>query len=148
MCAMHITEFSTGWQGDPGLQLAAEDVEGLLRRLAALSATACKVAVLHTAATGGALLALPGAETTLLARPAPATTAGCGVPDQPASAPAKEAALAQRLLGTTHYCWMLAQSLVQRAASSEHCKRCEAAIPAACPVWRQVSCVGAVIVMA
>ncbi len=53
VCATRITLFSISWEEDSGVQLAAEEVERLLRSLAALSATACKVAVLHAAAAGG-----------------------------------------------------------------------------------------------
>lgn len=144
ICAMRITHFSTCWE-DSGVQLAAEEVEGLLRSLAALSATAGKVAVLHTAATGRVRPAAAEPVAASLAGPAVTGAAADGGPAAPGAAQGDEAAeLAPRLLGTARYCWVLAQALVRRVVFSEHGKRCEAAIPAACLVGWAISWVGAV----
>ncbi len=97
-CAMHIAQLCSGWKEDPGVRLAAAEVEGRLRILAALTATACKVAVLHTAATG--------------------TTLGGG-PAAGAASRAADTALAPQLLNIAMDCWMLARALVRRAASTE-----------------------------
>ncbi len=140
LCAMHVANTSRCWEEELDLELLAEEVEGLLRSLVALTATACKVAVLHMAAAGGMQPAAPEAAATSLAGPAAAGTAAAGAPAGPAASQAEASPFEPCLLTMALECCMLAQALVRRVASSERCDRCEAACRDRCLPCGVVGC--------